>query len=156
MAVKKEARNLSVAARESRMRELAVLDWAQMPTTVILEKLDLKAWSVLKQYRETKEYQEALEDLRAAWNEQMLRLPQMTTLKKKVEQAMVLGLNALITILSAEKTQNKDKIAAARLAAQMDGRFLGADNGSGEIEHNTDTVAQELLTAIKRQKELVQ
>ena len=144
--------NLSPAAKEKRIRELAVMDWRNLPTAQIVDHFSQEeeiSYQTLTIYRATEEYKETLDRLREEWNKEMLRLPSTSELKKKISQGMTLSLNVLIEILGG-KAQHKDKISAARLMAQLDGRFLkmGED---GEMAKGVDSVAQELMTAIQKQ-----
>jgi hypothetical protein len=144
--------NLSPAAKEKRIRELAVMDWANLPTKVIVERFSEEeeiSYQTLTIYRATPEYREVLEGLRVEWDKEMLRLPSTSQLKKTISQGMTLSVNVLVEIL-AGRAAYKDKISAARLMAQLDGRFLkiGED---GEIPKGVDSVAQELMTALQKQ-----
>lgn len=146
--------NLSPAAREKRIRELAVMDWANLPTSVIKERFATDedvSYQTLTIYRDTDLYKEVWQNLRSEWDREMLRLPGTLDLKKKISHGMALSLNVLIEILSG-KTQYKDKIAAARLMAQLDGRFLkiGADD-SDSSSREVNSVASELLAALTKQ-----
>jgi hypothetical protein len=143
--------NLSPAARELRIKKLAVLDWANTPTSVIkgeFEEFANVGYQCLTTYRSTELYKETWDELRKAWDEEMLRLPQTSELKKKISHGMALSLNVLINILGG-KSAAKDKISAARLMAQLDGRFLR--EGEDKDGTNGDSVAQELLKVMKQQ-----
>jgi hypothetical protein len=142
--------NPSEASREVRIRECAVLDWSNLPTKQVEERLDL-SYQTISNYRDTDIYRATIEELRSEWMKEMMRLPGTADLKKKISQGMALSLNALIEILSTARTAAKDKIGAARLMAQLDGRFLKVDDEEGAVNRNADSIAQELLTAIKRQ-----
>jgi hypothetical protein len=147
--------NLSPAAREKRIRELAVMDWRNLPTAQIRQyfednyQLEDLTYQTLSAYRETEEYKETWKALKEEWEKEMLRLPQTSELKRKITQGMTLSLHVLIEIL-AGKAQHKDKISAARLMAQLDGRFLkiGED---GESPREVESVANELISALKKQ-----
>lgn len=143
--------NLSPAAKEKRIRELAVMDWANLPTAAIVERFSQEeeiSYQTLTIYRATDLYKEVWQNLREEWDKEMSRLPATNDLKKKISQGMTLSLNVLIEILGG-KAQHKDKISAARLMAQLDGRFLkiGED---GEIPKGVDSVAKELMTALQK------
>ena len=147
--------NLSPAAKEKRIRELAVMDWANLPTAAIVDRFSTEeeiSYQTLTIYRATELYKEVWQELREHWDREMAKLPGTSDLKKKISQGMTLSINVLIEILGG-RAQHKDKISAARLMAQLDGRFLkiGED---GEIPKGVDSVAQELMTAL--QKQLVQ
>jgi hypothetical protein len=142
--------NPSEASREVRIRECAVLDWSNIPTKQVQEQLDL-SYQTVANYRDTDIYKATIEELRSEWMKEMMRLPGTADLKKKISQGMALSLNALIDILSTARTAAKDKIGAARLMAQLDGRFLKGEDEEGTANRNADSIAQELLTAINRQ-----
>ena len=152
--VDRETTNLSDLSREERCRRLAVLDWANTPSARIYEEFSPVSWQTLSNYRETDEYKETAQTLREAWLHEVSTLPGTAMLKKRISQGMVLSINALIDILSG-KSANKDKIGAARLMAQLDGRFLKAGDEEGAVNRDVDSIAGELLTAIKRQGERV-
>lgn len=143
--------NVSDAAIEQRIRQLAVLDWAQTPGKRIREDLGL-SYQTLQAYRGNPIYQETLDSLRKEWESEMLRLPSTMELKKRIQHGMALSLDVLIDILAKAENTNKDKISAARLMAQLDGRFLKAgDDGEGSGSKDVESVAHELITAMKRQ-----
>ena len=147
----RETKNLSDASREVKCRELACMDWANLPSARIQERLGPISWLTISNYRDTEEYKETITELRAEWLDQMRKLPQTAELRKKISQAMALGVDTIIDILSG-KAAVKDKISAARLAAQLDGRFLrDGDDVDGKSKVNDDSVAQRLLEAMKRQ-----
>jgi hypothetical protein len=144
--------NLSPASKEKRIRELAVMDWANLPTSEIKERFSTDediSYQTLTIYRATDLYKEVMVGLREEWDKEMLRLPGTSDLKKKISHGMSLSLNVLIEIL-AGRAQYKDKISAARLMAQLDGRFLkmGED---GESPKEVESVAKELIHALRIQ-----
>lgn len=151
MTETRDKANHSEASREARIRELAVLDWARMPSTQVRERMGDVDWQTLCAYRNTPLYEEVRSDLRAEWEAEMLRLPGYRDLKKKVEQAVALGIDAVIEILADSGAANKDKIAAARLAAQMDGRFLKASENDPGDSKDSDSLGKKLLDALERQ-----
>lgn len=148
--------NLSPAAREKRIRELAVMDWKNLPTAQIRQyfeenyQLEDLTYQTLSHYRETEEYKETWKNLREEWDREMLRLPQTSELKKKISQGMTLSLNVLIEILGG-KAAHKDKISAARLMAMLDGRFLKVGDDP-ENPKEIGSVANELLKALQTQR----
>lgn len=146
--------NRSDTAREAKVRKLAALDWANMPFSVICAELDVTTQTTLSAYRNDPLYQEALEELRAEWAREMTKLPDTRTLRKKIAQGMALSVNVLIEILTS-KAPAKDKIAAARLVSQLDGRFLriGADEGENDpLNPRTESIAEELLRHLNTEK----
>ncbi len=151
----RESGNNSEASREARIMELAVWDWRGKPVVWIREQMDNCHYETLCNYRKTELYLKTIEELKEAWRDTMRRLPETSELKKKVAQGMVLALDRIIGILADDSAQPKDVIAAARLAAQLDGRFLrGNDDGEG-VGRNVDSLAQELVTALKRHEGVV-
>ena len=154
MAIKSKANaNSSPAARESIVRQIAMMDWQQIPSATIREAFGNIAWSTLHDYRETDVYKEELENLKTQWREDMNKLPTTKHLRDKVSLAMTLGLQRLIDVLVAGTP--KDQIAAARLVAQMDGRFISGNDKEDGQNPMAQTVASELLTAIERHNKTV-
>jgi hypothetical protein len=148
-------------ATERRIRYLAALDWKGMPAHMVRlalgriddPKADAVSTTTVCGYRSTDLYKVALEEQRQEWREQMLKLPQTPELRKKIQHAMALSIGVVIDILVAG--DDKDKLAAARLASQWDGRFMRSDNDDAEKPAN-ESVAQEILTALKRHQETIQ
>jgi hypothetical protein len=151
----RENGNQSKAALEARIMELAVWDWRGKPVTWIRAQLENCHYETLCNYRKTDTYLKTIGELKQAWRESLLKLPETRELKQKVTQGMVLGLDRMVGILADDDSAPKDVIAAARLMAQMDGRFLRATDEDGGISKDVDSVAQELVTAINRQKAMV-
>jgi hypothetical protein len=146
--------NRSATGREANIRKLAVLDWANLPFAAICEELDVTTQTTLSAYRNDPLYAEAVAELRSEWEREMTKLPSTLTLRKKISQGMTLGVNALIEILSG-RSSNKDKIAAARLVSQLDGRFLrmGADEGENDpLNPRVESIAEELLRHLNVEK----
>lgn len=147
--------NDSEAAKEALIREVAAMDWMQVPSREIRERTKLCA-STVNVYRQSQIYREAIDFLRSEWEEQMRRLPSTNQLRKKIEHAMALAVENVIRILGADVAANKDRISAARLAAQLDGRFLRGDGEDHDQSgHEVDSLASELLTAIGRHKDVM-
>jgi hypothetical protein len=151
----RETGNNSEASRESRIMELAVWDWRGKPVNWIRQQLDNCHYQTLCDYRKTPLYLSTLEELKQAWRDSILRLPETRELKHKVTQGMALGLDRLIGILADDRSAPKDAIAAARLMAQMDGRFLRPGEDDDSMRKDVDSVAQELLTAVERHRGVV-
>jgi hypothetical protein len=147
--------NNSVASRENRIMELAVWDWRRKPVNWIRKELGDVHYQTICDYRASDLYKSTLAELKEAWKESLLRLPETRELKGKISQGMTLGLDRLIDILANEMSSPKDVIAAARLMAQMDGRFLRAGDDPENPGKDIDSVAHELVTAIERHKGLV-
>jgi hypothetical protein len=145
--------NVSAAGVEARVRELAVMDWANIPSSQFRTKYGL-TFQTVAAYRKREEYQETIHLLREEWKEEMLKLPSTMELRKKISLAMTLGVNTLIEILS-QKNQAKDKISAARLVAQIDGRFLRETEGA-EVGGTGESLAQELVNVMKKQGQTIQ
>jgi hypothetical protein len=151
-----------IPSTERRIRYLAALDWKGLPAQLVramVGKLDDSEADpvssvTISDYRASSIYKVALEEQRQEWKEQMLRLPQSAELRKKIGHAMSLSIEAVIEILCIGK--DADRLSAARLASQWDGRFLHGEDGEGKERQDVDTVAQELLNALKRHTETVQ
>ena len=147
--------NLSDASREKKCRELAVLDWSKTPSARIKEVMGDPAWQTIASYRDSEEYKDTLAILRAEFRESISKLPNTRELREKISLGMTLSLERLIEILSGGHSA-KDAIGAARLMAQLDGRFLTGDGeGDGKTSRSVDSVAEELLGALKRQEQRV-
>lgn len=133
------------------MRELAVMDWANTPSATIREHFGSVSYQTISRYRESDIYKETWAMCRTEWMEEIGRLPQTADLKKKISQGMALSLNVLIEILGG-KAQHKDKISAARLMSQLDGRFLHSADDDPDPSRAGQSLAAELLGAIERQQ----
>lgn len=146
--------NLSEASREVKCRELAILDWAKTPSNRVREILGGLSWVTISQYRDTPEYKDTVQTLREEFQDMVRRLPDTRELKSRISLGMTLSLDRLIEVLNpGGKSATKDVISAARLMAQLDGRFLrGDEDEDGKGTNAVDSVAQELLTALKRQE----
>jgi hypothetical protein len=143
--------NLSDSAREARCRELACLDWANTPSSVIKERFEGISYQTLSNWRDSDVYKEQSDELRKAWSEEMLRLPSTGELRKKISQGMSIAVNVLIECLTSSAAY-KDKISAARLVSQIDGRFLRSGEDEEGRSRETDSLAAELLDHIKQQR----
>jgi hypothetical protein len=153
------------AAKEiAKTLKLVALDFALAPMEVIQKELSgrgeggVASKNNIYARRQTDLYKETLRDMEQAWKEQMLKTPGTTELRKNINYGLSIAVKKLIHILSQPKTPNRDLIGAARLMAQMDGRFLGHDAEEARAQGGVDTesVAQELLTAIKRSSGSIQ
>lgn len=147
--------NNSLASRNARIMELAVWDWRGKPVTWIRSQMDNVHYQTLCDYRNTDLYKETLEELKQAWRDSILKLPETRDLKLKVTQGMSLGLDRVIAILADDDASARDVIAAARLMAQMDGRFLRPGEDGEGLSKDVESVAQELVSAIKRHEGVV-
>lgn len=145
--------NRSDATREVKCRELAVMDWGKVPAARIREQLGNVSFQTITAYRDSEEYKSTIEELRREWLEQASRLPGTSDLKQKISLGMTLALDRLIEILVPDgKIAHKDRISAARLMAQLDGRFLRGDEGDEDkASKNVQSVADELLVALAKQ-----
>jgi hypothetical protein len=151
---KSDAENLTDASREKRILDLAALDWAGKNVRQFAEFAGVGS-ATLSNYRNTDIYKTAISEFRQEWHEQMLKLPQTNELRKRINHAMSLSINVLIEILSGN-SEDKDKLAAARLASQLDGRFLKGEGDEDDTGgKGVDSIANELLIAIKRHSETV-
>jgi hypothetical protein len=143
--------------------KLVALDFALAPMSVIQKELGgngengVACKNNIYQRRQTDLYKETLHEMTESWKAQMIKAPGTSELRKSINYGMGIAVKKLIEILAGDNP-NKDIIGAARLMAQMDGRFLRSDGeGEGHASSvDTESVAQELLTAIKRQKESIQ
>lgn len=155
MARNKHEENMSQGSTERKAAELAAMDWANIPSAEVSEHFGGVTFATLAHWRAMPIYIDTLGELQRAWQEEITKLPSTADLKKKINHAMALAVDVLIHTL-AGRACVKDKISAARLAAQLDGRFLGADEGPGRLNPQTETLADALLTEIKKTRETIQ
>ena len=141
------------ARTESRVMKVAAMDVALAPVEIICQELQINRQTIYS-YRNTPLYHETVEELRAAWKEAMLKTPGTPELRKEINYGLSIAVKKLIHILSLKKTPNRDLIGAARLMAQMDGRFIGHDAEEARARGGVDTesVASELIQMIQRAK----
>lgn len=152
------------AAEIAKTLKLVALDFSLAPMSVIQKELGgrSKEGEACKNNiyarRQTDLYRDTLRDMEQSWKEQMLKTPGTSELRKSINYGLAIAVKKLINILANPKTPNRDLIGSARLMAQMDGRFLGHDAEEARAQGGLDTesVAQELLTAIKRSTETIQ
>jgi AcrR family transcriptional regulator len=138
------------ARTESRVMKAAAMDIALSPIQTICTELGINR-QTLYSYRNTDLYRSTVEELRAAWKEAMLRTPGTAELRKEINYGLSIAVKKLIHILSLKKTPNRDLIGAARLMAQMDGRFIGHDAEEARARGGVDdSVASELINMVKR------
>jgi hypothetical protein len=145
-------------ARETaKTLKLAAMDFALAPIEQIKAELKVNS-NAINQRRQTQLYKETVEELKESWKQKMLATPGTLELRKQINYGLSIAVKKLVHILSGTRTPNRDIIGAARLMAQMDGRFLGHDAEEARAQGGVDTesVAQELITAIRRQKESIQ
>lgn len=136
--------------------KLAAMDFSLAPNQIIRQELGLSQSAIIR-YRQSKQYQEFLQELRTEWKETMLRTPGTQDIRKTISWAMSVAVKKVLHILSNPKSSNKDLIAAARLTAQIDGRFLSSDApASDKATEETNSLAEELLKHINKGKETVQ
>jgi hypothetical protein len=155
--VKADKYNMTDAAVEARVLQLAALDWSGTPHQRIRAAMDVDR-NTLYKYRASKEYAEAIQHLRDDWKETLDRMPKTTELRREISYGMGLGVRRVIGILADDKSSNKDVLGAARLVAQMDGRFLGSSDTGESVPRGTEqseSVASELLEALKRTQRAV-
>lgn len=134
---------------QSRVLRIAAMDFALCPLPVMEKELNCHRKQIYMD-RGTDLYRETVEELREAWKEAMLRTPGTSELRKEINYGLSISVKKLIHILSHSKTPNRDLIAAARLMAQMDGRFLGSESADLKPGVETESVAQELITMVQR------
>lgn len=145
-------------SRQARILKLAALDFAHAPIAVIKQEMK-GSYSHYNVMRKDPLYLETVEEMKTEWKAKMLNTPETTEIARTISYALGIATKKLVNILASSKTTNRDVISAARLIAQMDGRFLGRDSVEGEeIRHSADTnsLATELIQAINRHKSSVQ
>jgi len=129
--------------------KLAAMDFALAPLDMIRSELKL-GQQAINYHRHQPLYLETVEELKQAFKEKMLQTPGTPELRKKINWAMGIAVHKILGILSSPRTSNRDLIAAARLTAQIDGRFLGAEIGEHPQGEDNESVATELIQALKR------
>lgn len=134
---------------------VAEMDFNLIPTSKIMESLNLNRRQVNDRRIEST-YKDELENLRMQHRTEMMRVPGVMELRREIGHGMSLAVRQLVRILEDEKAKDSDKIAAARLTAQIDGRFMGTDPDREAVDPATDSIASELIQAIKRTRETVQ
>jgi hypothetical protein len=143
------------ARENSKTLRLAVLDFALAPLETIRQELKLTTRQVYF-HRNNDLYRESVKELQEAFKEKMLATPGTNELRKHINYGLSIAVKKLIGILAHSKTANRDIVSAARLMAQMDGRFIGSETGEGKSPEDTESVASELIQMIKRTRETVQ
>jgi hypothetical protein len=145
------------AARQSKIMQVAFLDWQRVPHQIILKELRL-SHPHLNTIRQDPLYHQTVEELKAEFKEKLLSAPGTNELVKTLGYAMGIATKKLVHILASSRTSNKDLISAARLVAQMDGRFLGSavEDESNLSRHDAEEVATEIKGMIERHKQSVQ
>jgi|SRR5208282_5348641 len=144
------------AQETAKTMKLAAMDWALCPLDIICQELKVKQRS-LSIRRLTPVYLDTLEEIKKSWREKMLATPGTNDIRKQINYGLSIAVKKLVGILSSSKTAHRDIISAARLIAQMDGRFIGAmDEEKGAANPDTESLATELIQMIKRTRETVQ
>jgi hypothetical protein len=137
------------ARNDAKTMKLAAMDFALCPIDIIKRDLQLGS-AAISLRRTTVLYKETLEEIEKQFREKMAQTPGTAELRKTISWAMSIAIKKILGILSSPKTSNRDLIAAARLTAQIDGRFLGSEVPESRSDHDTESVAQELLQAMRR------
>ena len=128
------------------------MDFALATPEVIMKELSIVR-QTLYHLRASDLYRQTMQELEQAFKEQMLRSPTTPEFRKQISYGLGVALKRLLEILSLRKTPNRDLIAAARLMAQMDGRFLGREAEEAARSQSgaeTESVATELIQMIQR------
>lgn len=140
--------------RAALCHQLAVLDFNMAPMETIHQELKISP-AMIRAYRILKEYKEAMDEVKKSWTEKMLETPSTNHLRKEIQWSMSVAVKKVLGILASPKSSNRDVIAAARLTALMDGRFIKSGDTDPESPDN-DSVATELVQAIQRVRGTVQ
>lgn len=144
------------AREDAKTLKLAALDFALAPNETIREELQCSQ-SAISQRRQTDLYHKAIEEMKQGWLERMRAAPGTNDLRKKINYGVGIGVQKIIHILSSKKTANRDIVAATRLIAMMDGRFIGSEMEDGQrVPAQDEDLRQELVTAVKRHRETLQ
>lgn len=143
-------------ARETaKTLKLAALDFALAPILVIRQELKLSQRAI-NNHRATDLYKETVQELKESFREKMLAAPGTNELRKKINYGVGIGVDKIVHILSSPRTANRDIVAATRLIAMMDGRFIGSESEDGHVTPADEDLRQELVTAVKRHRETLQ
>lgn len=140
---------LNETQHQAAAMKLAELDFRLATKAEMDAALPDLSSSHLSRLRKEPLYKETVAELQKAWRQKMLDLPGTTDLRRKISHNLTLAIQRMTEVLEAPP--NKDTIAACRLTAQMDGRFMGAETSPTEdSQQDTKAVAQELLTVMGR------
>jgi hypothetical protein len=134
---------------------LAAMDFALAPLETVRQELRLTTKQIYL-HRQKDLYRLSVKELQEAFKEKMLATPGTNELRKTINYGLSIAVKKLVDILAAKKTSNRDIVSAARLMAQMDGRFIGSETGDGVASPDIESVASELVTMIKRTRDTVQ
>lgn len=129
------------------------MDFVGIPTSQIAKHFDVTC-TCINQWRQKELYKDTIAFLKADRMERTAKLISTSDLRKLINTAMEIGVNRVIEILSNKKSPYKDVIAAARLAAALDGRFLKGsldEDKPGSYTAN-EPLAEELIRAIKERR----
>lgn len=143
------------ARLNSAVLTLAALDWARTPATIIQRELKCthSHLTVLRQYPL---YKETVQEIQESWKEKLLNRPETSEVAKTISYGLSIAVKKLVHLVADPQTSNKDIIGAARLLAQMDGRFLGrTEDGTHEVRGD-NSIASELIEIMQRAKSSVQ
>src|ERR1700741_3345087 len=145
------------AHRTSKIMKLAGLDWFETPKEIVLRELKLTQ-NHLNLLRQDPLYLETVEQLKADFKKKLLQSPGTNEIVKTLSYAVGIATKKLVHILASPRSCNKDVISAARLVAQMDGRFLGTavEDEANLSRQDAEEVATELKSMIERRRQSVQ
>lgn len=141
--------SLSAEQRLVKTLRLAYLDYCLTPLQSIMDDLQCSR-SFITDARKTVQYKEHFDELVKSWKEMMFALPNTGDLRRKISSNMSLAVTRIGEILATPSASAKDLIAAARLTAQMDGRFIASDPTDPGHSADRESLASELLNALKR------
>src|SRR5271166_5333304 len=110
-------RNQSVAAETEKILKLIALDWAQAPYSAMCKEFGIDDRRRFYHWRQTDLYRETLATMTEEHKKRLLDMPSTFHLRQYINYGMGLAIQRLIDILAAEKSSNKDVVAAARLTA---------------------------------------
>lgn len=152
-----EDANFSQASTHEKILRLLALDWSQAPYSIIMKEFPTEDRQRFYEWRQTEIYRTTMAAMVEEHQKRLLAMPGTSSLRQYIQYGMGLAIRRLIDILSTERSTNKDVIAAARLTAQLDGRFLRTDNdGDVSPDERQESVASELVRALERAKQTVQ
>lgn len=144
--------NWNRSLHEKQVIECAGMDFAGIPIGEMLHHFNVVRATILS-WRATELYQETMAQWQADFAKDLYTAAGTTEMRKKIAKGMHVSVHRLIEIVSGQKSRVGDVINAARLLAQLDGRFLKASATDGEVyEGANDPLAAELILALQSVK----
>jgi hypothetical protein len=141
----------TVAHEESLTRDIALRDWLRVPVVEMAKELEVTI-NTIRAHRTKTLYLEVIDELRKDWRERINASPATRELRNDIAHGMGVAVHRCIRIVSSSKSRDGDAISAAKLLAQLDGRFLSSDPDApaagDKTSDKTESIAAELLKAM--------